>query len=50
MSYRNWNDILHLLEVKNVYTDAEWDEAKIKAIEATVIAIIDKLKYRDGEL
>lgn len=42
---KTWNEIRMLLEVRHsVRTDAEWDEAKINSIEATIEAIIEKLR------
>jgi len=41
---KTWDEIRELLEVRQrVSSDAEWDELKIKAIEATIEAIIDRL-------
>lgn len=39
-----WDEIRGMLEVRHhCETDAEWDEAKLKAIEATIEAVIDRL-------
>lgn len=41
---KTWDEIERMLEVRVVTrNDQEWDEAKIKAIEATVEAIISRL-------
>jgi hypothetical protein len=41
---KTWDEIERMLEVRVVTrSDQEWDEAKLKAVEATIEAIISKL-------
>lgn len=42
---KTWDDIQDLLDVRiKTRTDTEWDEAKLNAIEATIYAIIERLR------
>jgi hypothetical protein len=41
----SWDEIQNMLEVQvRTTTDAEWDELKLKSMEATILAIIERLR------